>query len=771
MGPRPGGARVAEPEQRTDGRVELLGEVRDVVYENETSGYAVIRLGVPGLPHVTVTGPLFGVAKDARLRVVGTFKEHPKYGRQLAVDHFEEVLSRTKAGMIAYLSTQFSGSGIGERLAERIVAEFGERTYEVLDADPEAIAKVKGVGKKKGNALAAEWHQKKAVREATTFLQGHGVGPAQVQRVLAQYGDAAVSLVKANPYRLADDVRGIGFRSADKIARSLGIPKESPDRARAAVLYLLGDAGGQGHLLLPVDEAVRRAGELEVAEEAARAAVDALAADRSAIREDAPPARPVPAAGSPAEKTSDRGASRWDRKGPVLYLPRAHADELEVAALLARRCGPYKRALVAHVEQAAREIGLELAAAQVQALMTALESRAAVITGGPGVGKTTITWLLVERLRARGDEVVLAAPTGRAAKRLSEATQSEASTIHRLLKFDPLKGAFIHGDRFPLPLDHLVVDECSMLDVPLAAALLRALPRRARLTLVGDADQLPSVGPGDFFRSAVESGALPVVRLTQVYRQRDGSRIVAGAHAVNRGEMPEFDPPGKGGEFFFVQRDEPDAVADTIRTLVVDRIPQAYGFDPKTEVQVLSPMHKGSAGAENLNLVLGKALNPNPTAFVEHKGRRLHVGDRVVQTKNDYENLVFNGDQGFVTAVDAGRQVLAVRFDEQEVEFRYDDLQNLLPAWCTTVHRAQGGEHKAVVLALTNQHFPLLQRNLVYTAITRARRLCVVVGSRFALERAIANAATRERYSWLEERLAAASAAVARPPSDEDETP
>lgn len=737
---------------------ELIGEVRDVLFESEDSGYAVIRLDVEGLPlPVTVTGMLYGLVAGARVKVVGGFKDHPRFGRQFTCERHEEERPSSRRGVVGYLSSNFHG--IGPTLAEKIYDHFGEDTYRLLDEDPTRLAQVVGIGRKKALALAAQWHDRIAIREAATFLQSFGVTPRQVQRVFTEYGDATVALVRANPFRLADEVKGIGFKTADRIAQSLGMPKDSPDRARAAVLYLLNEATGQGHTLLPEAELLRRAGELAVAEEATRGAIASLAQELALYRFETAPAAPA-AQVALAVHEDERPAQRaraWDRSGPVCILPRQFFDEREVAARIAHgahRAANFEGAVVA-VSTAARRAGLELAVEQEAAVVTALTRKVSVITGGPGVGKTTIVKMLTTSLLEREQRVKLAAPTGRAAKRLAEATGCQAQTIHRLLKFDPVRGGFAFGEQDRLELDHLVVDECSMLDVPLAAALLRALPDDARLTLVGDADQLPSVGPGDFFRAVCAAGGIPAVRLTQVFRQREGSRIVQGAHAINRGLVPEFDAPGGGGEFYFVEREDPDTIAETIRTLVVERIPAAYGIDARTEVQVLAPMHKGSAGAERLNEVLGAALNPPPTDSIKKAGRTLRVGDRVVQIKNDYDLEVFNGDQGFVTAVDRMTDKLTARIDGEDKTYEGESIGNLLPAWTTTVHRAQGGEYRAVVIALSQQHYPLLKRNLVYTAITRARQLCVVVGSRRALERAIRNSATSDRYCWLEERLLA----------------
>lgn len=732
----------------------VTGEVTDVVFENEDTGYAVLRIRPDrDSTWLTLTGVLFGLEVGARIRAEGKIVKHDKYGSQLNVARYEEQRPSSTKGMVAYLRSQFEG--VGEKLAAKIVDHFGEKTYEVLDADPDRIGEVSGVGKKKALSIAKAWHGRRAMREAITFLQGYGVPPGQVVKLFRHYGDNTVPLVKTNPYRLADEVVGIGFKTADRIAGSLGLPKDSPDRARAAVLYLLAEAGGQGHLMLPEEEVVRRARSLGIQEAAIRSILELLVEERDLYREAAPP-------GGDASRVVAPGA-RWDRRGPALYLPRAYLDERSVAQILTEQIAlpDVLEDPADAVDRAAKRVGLELGDQQRSAVILALTSRVSIITGGPGVGKTTIVRLLVDLLRARDAEVLLAAPTGRAAKRLSEATHREAKTIHRMLGFDPMTREFLHHEDEPLEVDHLVVDECSMVDVGLAAALLAALPPDAGLTLVGDADQLPSVGPGDFFRAVCAQEQIPVTRLDQVFRQRDGSRIVEGAHRINGGQLPVFDPPGAGGEFFFVEREDPEQVAEVITTLVSSRIEAAYGFDPLLDVQVLTPMHKGAAGAENLNRVLGAALNPTPPSTLERGGKTWRVGDRVVCVKNDYEKNVFNGDLGFLIAIDTKNTKLVVRVDGRDVDFGFDDLNLLLPAWATTVHRAQGGEHKAIVLALTTQHQPMLQRNLLYTAVTRARNLCVIVGSARALARAVANGSQSDRCSWLEERLRASAKAAA----------
>jgi exodeoxyribonuclease V alpha subunit len=741
-------------------KVDLVGEIREVIYENEESGYAVVRVDVEGkvLP-VTVTGHLFGLTEGARVRLHGAFKDHPRFGKQFNAEWHEEIRPASRHGMVAYLASHFEG--IGPSLAERIVEHFGDDTYDVLDTDPSRVQEVDGVGQKKAKRIAAAWNERRAIRETATFLQGFGVTAAQVARLHAQYGDATVALVKSNPFRLADEVRGIGFRTADKIAQAIGMAKDAPERARAAVKYLLVEAAGQGHTLLPESEVKRRGEKLEIGAEALERAILDLV-DESLVRraESSPdPSRIV---------VRDEGRA-WGRGGPALYDPGLFDDECFLAATIAQGArGQVPVADVANrVARAASGAKLALAPEQQAAVVRSLTHQLSVITGGPGVGKTTIVRLLVQILLEEDVKVALCAPTGRAAKRLAEATGRAASTIHRLLKYDPIVDSFTHGEHTPLEVDHVIVDECSMFDVPLAAALFRALPDQARITLVGDADQLPSVGPGDFFRALCAARGIEVTRLTQVFRQRDGSRIVEGAHSINHGEVPEFDTPGSTGELFFIERENADSIAETIRHVVVERIPAAYGLDPRRDVQVLTPMHKGSAGAENLNAVLGKALNPDPGLEIARGGKTFRVGDRVVQIKNDYKKNIYNGDQGFVTAIDREGGTLTVRIDDNDVVYEFEELKTLLPAWATTVHRAQGGEHKAVVIALSTQHYPLLRRNLIYTAITRARQLCVVVGNRRALEIAIGASSTHDRYCWLEERLNAALDAAAPKPADE----
>jgi exodeoxyribonuclease V alpha subunit len=573
------------------------------------------------------------------------------------------------------------------------------------------------------------------------FLQGHGVSPAYAAKIFRAYGQAAIATVKANPYRLAQDIYGIGFKSADRIARELGISPEAPARAEAGLLFVLGEMADQGHVYTPEAALFREAeSALELPLAGLPAALATLAAEGKLVLEE-------PAPG-----------------GRLVFLSALHAAEIAVARGIAdllaapgRRTLPEADRMVAWVEGAT---GMTLASAQRAAVETALREKVLVITGGPGTGKTTILRAILRILERQGWRAHLAAPTGRAAKRMAEAAGRSASTIHRLLEWNPRAAAFQRNAGRPLETDLVVVDEASMLDLPLAEHLLAAVPPQATLLLVGDADQLPSVGPGTVLRDILESGRVPAVRLTEIFRQAEQSRIVVNAHRVNRGEFPELPGPEERAtsDFYFLQEDDPAEVQARLVELVRQRLPAHYGLDPLEEIQVVTPMHRGPLGSAQLNALLQAALNPSrgERSEVTRGGRIFRVGDRVMQLRNNYEREVFNGDIGRIRAVDATEQTVTVRIDERDVSYDLSELDELTLAYAITVHKSQGSEYPCVVLPLHTTHYVMLQRNLLYTAITRARRLLVAVGSRKALAIAVRQTAGRSRCSRLAERLSAA---------------
>jgi exodeoxyribonuclease V alpha subunit len=578
-------------------------------------------------------------------------------------------------------------------------------------------------------------------REVLVFLHAHGIGPALARKIQRAYGDRAIAVVREDPYRLARDIVGVGFRTADALARSLGIDLASPARAAAAALHVLEAATDEGHLYLPAAELKRRCDLLEV---------------------------PANVLGEELDRLRERSELVLEGRGPeaAVYLPRFHRAEVQAAERLAKLVETPGPAPYASGDEAVagfeHRSGLDLSRGQRQAVARALESKVFVVTGGPGTGKTTLVNALIGLLERRGLRVDLAAPTGRAAKRLDEASGRPARTLHRLLEFNPRSGGFQRGLDNPLRTDALIVDEASMVDLPLFVALVRALPPSARLVLVGDVDQLPSVGAGDVLRDVIASGVIPVARLTEIFRQAGGSAIVENAHRVNRGEMPEL--TDRESDFFHVERADAQSTAETILEIVRERIPKRFGLDPLDGIQVLAPMYRGLAGVDNLNRTLQAALNPpggrgsevlELTSPGDAPSARLalRVGDKVIQTRNNYEKEVFNGDSGRVIAVDREGPRVVVRFDDRPVTYEGEEVEEIQLAYALSVHKSQGSEYPAVVIALLREHYPMLQRNLLYTAITRGKRLVVIVGARRALDLAVHNASQRERFSGLAERL------------------
>jgi exodeoxyribonuclease V alpha subunit len=559
------------------------------------------------------------------------------------------------------------------------------------------------------------------------FLQGYGIGSSHAAKIFKQYGDNAMAVVQENPYRLAKDISGIGFRTADGIASKMGIERDSIHRLKAGVVHTLDSATNEGHTCLPRERLVEAARELlEVEIAPVEKAIDQLSVGGEVVLED-----------------------------DFVFLARLCRSERGVAtkihelrdATLTLPSIDFEKALV-WVQQ---KTGVALAAAQRNAIQTALTSKISVITGGPGVGKTTIVNSIVKILRAKNGKVLLAAPTGRAAKRMSEATGAPAQTIHRLLKYEPREGGFTHNERRPLQGDMIIIDETSMLDIPLAYHLLKAIPLAASVVFVGDVDQLPSVGPGNFLRDLIDSDRVPVVRLTEIFRQAKNSFIITNAHLVNEGRMPVLDAPEES-DFFFIDEGQPERVLATIKTLCSERVPKKFGFDPMRDVQVLTPMHKGLCGSENLNRELQSTLNPTGPN-VQRLGRTYRVGDRVMQIRNNYDKDVFNGDLGRVKKIDLVEQHVIVQVDEREIPYEFTDMDELLPAYAISVHKSQGNEYPCVIVPLLTQHFVLLQRNLLYTAITRGKKLVILIGSKKALSIAIHNNKTAARYSRLKERL------------------
>jgi exodeoxyribonuclease V alpha subunit len=710
---------------------------------------------------VTVVGHAAEISAGEWVTVSGTWVNDREHGQQFKAAFLRSSPPTTAEGIEKYLGSGMI-RGIGPIYASKLLAAFGAEVFEVIEQAPERLREVPGIGKVRAGRIAQAWADQKVVREIMVFLHSHGVGTARAVRIFKTYGNDAVQVMAENPYRLARDIRGIGFRTADAIAARLGIEPTATIRLRAGINYALLEASGEGHCGLPTAELLKLAGELLAVE---RPGADQLDETGATCRV---PLEPDQIQGALDLELSEGAVVADTVAGePAIFLSHLHKAERQIAESLlelAQGAPPWgaidTTKAIGWVEQ---RLGLQLAASQQEAVQQALSSKVLVITGGPGVGKTTLINAILQILAAKKLRIQLCAPTGRAAKRMAEATGLEAKTIHRLLEFDPASYGFRRGAELPLECDLLVVDETSMVDVPLMASLLVAIPPEAALLLVGDVDQLPSVGPGQVLADGISSGALPVTRLTEVFRQAASSRIITTAHAINGGTIPDLRAPADGAssDFYFLPAETPEQAVALILKVVGERIPARFGFDPVGEVQVLCPMARGGCGSRSLNVELQKLLNPDPAEQVERFGWRFAPGDKVMQIANDYEKEVFNGDVGTIDAIDSDNSELSVLFPTSEagtagsrlVVYGWGELDTLVPAYACTIHKSQGSEYPAVVIPLLTQHYAMLQRNLVYTGLTRGKQLVVLVGQKKALAMAVKNHLGRRRYTKLAEWL------------------
>ncbi len=734
--------------------VELEGVVESLLFSDEESGYTVVRIRASG-EIVTAAGNLASPVPGERLRLKGKWIEHPRFGRQFKIEEYETHAPVTVEGIERYLGSGLI-RGIGRRMARRIVQAFGEETLEVMDQRPGKLAEVEGIGRKRIEAIREAWEEQKEIRQVMVFLQSYGAGPALAARIYRKYGDHSISVVRENPYRLAFDVFGIGFLTADRIAQKIGFALDSSARAEAGVIHVLQECVAEGHVYYPRIPLVQRCQKiLQIDRQIISRAVDSLAAEGKLVIEEQGRDPKGRRGGSPAT-ASPAGPSEAGPKGEqAVYLPPYYTAEVGIADLLGDLQGGPSEVREIDAERAVNWVQglmeITLAEKQVEALRSALQSKLMVITGGPGTGKTTIIRAFLTVLSRARIRTLLAAPTGRAAKRMQEATGYEARTIHRLLEYSPRERGFRKNRDNPLSCDWLILDETSMIDVLLMYHLLKALPPSSSLVLVGDVDQLPSVGSGCVLRDIIASARVPVVELNEVFRQAEASQIIVNAHRINIGLMPHVEPEG---DFYFIQQEDPQEILRLILELCRESIPRRFQMDPITDIQVLAPMHRGAVGVTNLNRALQEALNPREMALVQGE-RQLKLEDKVMQVRNNYDKEVFNGDIGRVTAVSREQHRVTVSFDGRPVDYDYTELDEITLAYAVSVHKSQGSEFPAVIVPVVTQHYLLLQRNLIYTAVTRAKRLVVLVGTKKALAIALKNTNTRGRYSGLKARLSA----------------
>jgi exodeoxyribonuclease V alpha subunit len=742
------GTKAGEREQAVQAPVQIEGELANIVYANEEDGYTVARIRRKGEAQLTtVVGNLFSVNPGENLLLTGHWVDHKRFGRQFRIETFSVVSPTTIEGIQRYLASSLI-KGIGPVLARRLTDRFGEDTLEVIENEPDRLREVEGVGEAKIRQIRSSWDAQREIRHIMLFLQTYGIGQGLAVRIYRHYGNQAIPMLKENPYRLASDVFGIGFKTADRIARSMGVQPDSTRRAEAGLLFALQEAASEGHVFLPYPVLMERSRnllEIEDAEVLQRAVANLFTA-REIFFEDL-----------------NEDVEAYEQNNKAVYLPPFYQAERGIAenllAFLKAPCPIPLLDVKDALGRAEKELGMALVPEQRRAVEQALKEKCLIITGGPGTGKTTLVKALVTLCRAMGVRCLLGAPTGRAAKRLQEVTGHPAKTLHRLLEYSFQKGGFQRDAKNPLDGKLLIVDEASMIDAILFHHLVKALPREGAFVLIGDVNQLPSVGPGRVLEDLIGSASIGVVRLSHIFRQAQESLIITNAHRILEGKSPSIpkDPKEEVRDFYFIEEEDPERVATLILELCTQRIPSRFGLDPFDQVQVISPMHRGAAGAENLNVLLQGELNPRGPEL-RRGGWIYRLGDKVMQLRNNYDKDVYNGDIGRIVSVDPEQNEIAVLFDEHRVPYEAAELEELVPAYAISVHKSQGNEYPAIVLPLLTQHYMLLQRNLVYTAVTRGKRLVVIVGTRKALGIAIRNNKTQERFTLLRERLARSTA-------------
>jgi exodeoxyribonuclease V alpha subunit len=724
-------------------QVELAGQIEHITYFNEESGYTVAKVKVHGQwDLVTVVGNMMSPLPGEILKMKGEWSHHPRFGEQFKVQTYKVEVPASIYGIQKYLGSGLI-KGLGPKMASRIVDRFGKKTLEIIEHQVHRLMEINGIGEKRIAMIQQAWIEQKEIRDVMLFLQSHGVSSGYATKIFKQYKDQSITVVKQNPYRMAMDIVGIGFIIADRIAGQLGFPKNSEKRAEAGVLYVLQNLSDEGHVFYPYEDLVQKCTEmLEVDPPLVVQAMETLSLSKKIVIE-------------AFDVTSDSQAEPQK----AVYLALFHLCETSIALKIRKLLStpitiPHmdKDKAVAWVQ---RKLGTTLVHNQISAVNNALHNKILVITGGPGTGKTTIINAILKIVKKQGVKTLLAAPTGRAAKRMKEAAGHDAKTIHRLLEFNMQYGGFQRNEMMPLVCDMLIIDEASMIDTILMHHLLKAIPLHATLILVGDVNQLPSVGPGNVLNDIINSSVVPVVTLTEIFRQAKESRIITNAHRINSGLFPSVDLPINAldkTDFYFIEQEDPERVLKIILELTVNRIPDRFGLNAIDDIQVLTPMHKGIVGAANLNTELQKTMNPRK-AGITRGNNAFRINDKVMQIKNNYDKSVFNGDIGRIKQIDTINQELVTRIDERNVTYDFSELDEITLAYAISVHKSQGSEYPAVVMPVLTQHFILLQRNLIYTAVTRGKQLVVLVGTKKALTIGIKNNKTTRRYTNLQQRI------------------
>ncbi|HJO61517.1 MAG TPA: ATP-dependent RecD-like DNA helicase [Desulfobacterales bacterium] len=719
---------------------DLQGQIERITYTNDENGFTIAKIKVYGQRDlVTIVGNLMAPIPGEIIKMRGEWINHPKYGEQFKIVHYKTAVPASVYGIQKYLGSGLI-KGIGPVMAKRIIKKFDKDTLDIIESDVGRLVEVNGIGKKRIAMIKKAWEDQKEIREVMIFLQAHGVSSGYATKIFKQYGDLSIEVVKENPYRLATDIFGIGFITADNIAEKLGFDKKSELRAEAGILYVLNQLEDDGHVYYPYESLVEKCQEvLEVERNIIINAFSTITVDNRIVIEDL-----------------NESIDEFKENNKAVYLAKFHLCETSIAKRLKTLVNAPKsiRKIDSDkaIEWVQKKIDITLAKNQVGAIRCAVEKKVMVITGGPGTGKTTIINAILKIFSKLKVRILLAAPTGRAAKRMSETTCHVAKTIHRMLEYSIQKGGFQKNDEKPLNCDLLILDEASMIDTVLMYHLLKAIPQTATWIIVGDGNQLPSVGAGNVLKDIISSDSVPVVELTEIFRQAKESLIIVNAHKINNGIFPYLKPTGPKDDFYFIEEEDPDEVLKIILKLTKERIPNRFGFDSIDDIQVLAPMHRGIVGTGNLNIELQKILNPGEDVVIRGN-RAFRVNDKVMQIKNNYDKEVFNGDIGRINRINLEEQIVTITFDDRHVDYGYPDLDEIVLAYAVSVHKSQGSEYPAIIIPILIQHYMLLQRNLIYTAVTRGRKLVVIVGTKKAFAIGIKNDKTQKRFTYLKYRL------------------